>query len=81
MSRKNSLCCASPFREGFSIEEVHEHSKIDPWFLEQIKEIIDIEDSIKASGAPYSLNELQFIKSKGFSDNRIAELLNLKLRE
>ena len=44
------LYVAQAFREGFSIEEVHEHSKIDPWFLEQIKEIIDIEDSIKASG-------------------------------
>ena len=72
------LYVAQAFREGFSIEEVHEHSKIDPWFLEQIKEIIDIEDSIKASGAPNSFEELQFIKSKGFSDNRIAELLNLK---
>ncbi|MGY8976317.1 MAG: carbamoyl-phosphate synthase large subunit, partial [Alphaproteobacteria bacterium] len=72
------LYVAQAFREGFLSEEVHEHSKIDPWFLEQIKEIIDIESSIKASGVPNSFEELQFIKSKGFSDNRIAELLNVK---
>ena len=72
------LYIAQAFREGMSLKNIHETSKIDSWFLEQIEEIINIEKSIKCSEIPSSFDELQFIKSKGFSDNRIAKLLNVK---
>ena len=72
------LYIAQAYREGFTVKEIHEASKIDPWFLEQIEEIVNIENSIQNSKIPNSFEELQFIKSKGFSDNRIAELLNIK---
>ena len=71
------LYVAQAFREGFNIKEIFDCCKIDPWFLSQIEEIIDIENSIKVSGLPNNYDQLQFIKSKGFSDNRIANLLEI----
>jgi len=71
------LYVAQAFREGFNIKEIFDCCKIDPWFLSQIEEIIDIENSIKISSLPNNYDQLQFIKSKGFSDNRIANLLGI----
>ena len=71
------LYVAQAFREGFNIKEIFDCCKIDPWFLSQIEEIIDIENSIKVSGLPNNYDQLHFIKSKGFSDNRIANLLEV----
>ena len=67
------------FREGLSIEEVFQHSKIDPWFLNQIKDLIDTEQEIKAfeidSLSPQKIYE---VKRKGFSDSRIAYLMRCR---
>jgi len=67
------------FREGLSIKEVFQHSKIDPWFLNQIKDLIDTEQEIKAfeidSLSPQKIYE---VKRKGFSDSRIAYLMRCR---
>ncbi|WP_297362228.1 carbamoyl-phosphate synthase large subunit [Thauera sp.] len=65
------------FREGMSLEQVFNLSKIDPWFLAQIEDIVLSEKalagrSLKALQAP----ELRELKKKGFSDRRLAKLLN-----
>ena len=67
---------ADGFRNGLTTEEVFEYSKIDPWFLIQIKDLIDIEVSLEN----VSLKELDYeqlygLKRKGFSDSRIGELI------
>jgi len=85
---------AQALREGMSIQEIHELTWIDPWFLYNIKQIIDIEEKIKdyAKGikkemslslAPYLIPEdlLTEAKGYGFSDKRIAELLNVEEAE
>jgi carbamoyl-phosphate synthase large subunit len=64
------------FAQGFTIEEVHQLTHIDPWFLVQIKEIIDIElwlekQSLEAIDKTTLLN----LKKKGFADRRLAKLL------
>ena len=64
------------FAQGFTIEEVHQLTHIDPWFLVQIKEIIDIElwlekQSLEAIDKTNLLN----LKKKGFADRRLAKLL------
>lgn len=68
------------FRSGMSIEEINGISNIDPWFLEQIREIVDMEGDIRnASNGDISLTDpglLRRAKEFGFSDHRIAELLN-----
>ena len=54
------------FAQGFTIEEVHALTKIDPWFLAQVKEIVDIE---------LQLDTLRTLKEKGYSDRRLGYLL------
>ena len=67
------------FRLGMSIEEVFGHSSIDPWFLHQIKNIIDIEkDLLGTSLNDLSKENLFQLKQKGFSDRRLATLLKVK---
>lgn len=72
---------AQALREGMSIQEIHELTRIDPWFLNNIKQIVDMEAEIKGLGVR-GFNDSTFIpllrkaKEYGFSDRRIAALLN-----
>src|SRR5204862_4223295 len=65
------------FENGFSLDEVHRLTRIDPWFLDQIKQIVELEmelDDLKLEEIdPYTLLSL---KRKGFSDRRLAHLFN-----
>ena len=64
------------------MEEVFEFSKIDPWFLVQIKDLIDEEKSLKKlSLSELGFQELYDLKRKGFSDSRIAHLLECSEEE
>ncbi|MDD5036567.1 MAG: carbamoyl-phosphate synthase large subunit, partial [Methylococcaceae bacterium] len=68
---------ADAFRAGWSLEQVQEYSKIDPWFLAQIEELIEEEKSLaKRTLATLSLKEIFELKRKGFSDSRLARLLD-----
>ncbi|MDC6484541.1 carbamoyl-phosphate synthase large subunit [Methylophilaceae bacterium] len=70
------------FRIGLSIEEIFQHSKIDPWFLYQIKDLIETEEKIKETNLKsFSAEKLFNIKRKGFSDSRIAKLINKKTKD
>ncbi len=70
------------FAQGFTMEEVHQLTKIDPWFLAQIKEIIDIELWLeKQTIAALDKDTLLALKKKGFSDRRLATLLKVEDRE
>ncbi len=63
------------FRAGLSVEEVHALSAIDPWFLDQIEELIVIEREVARDGLPaLDAARLRTLKRKGFSDARIATL-------
>ena len=64
------------FGQGFTIEEVHQLTKIDRWFLSQIKEIVDIELKLdKMVIGDLDRDSLRILKQKGFSDRRLAYLL------
>lgn len=68
---------ADAYRENYSTETIHQYTHIDPWFLSQIKDLIEIEKEIKnISVLSLSYDDFIFLKRKGFSDNRIAELTN-----
>ncbi|MCE2871477.1 MAG: carbamoyl-phosphate synthase large subunit [Oxalobacteraceae bacterium] len=70
------------FAQGFTVEEVHQLTKIDPWFLVQIKEIIDIELWLETQKISDVTKEtLLALKRKGFSDRRLAKLLKVEDRE
>lgn len=81
---------AQAFRNGMSVDEIYELTKIDPWFLNNIKQILEMEDRIKSyakgikdektkSLAHYLLPKDLLIeaKIKGFSDRSIARLLKV----
>ncbi|MEZ5870708.1 MAG: carbamoyl-phosphate synthase large subunit [Nitratireductor sp.] len=65
---------AQALREGWSTEQVHQSCKIDPWFLEQIAEIIAMEARIREHGLPQDAQNLRMLKAMGFSDARLASL-------
>jgi carbamoyl-phosphate synthase large subunit len=73
---------ADGFRLGMTVEEMFSLSKIDPWFLHQVRQIIEMEKELKASGAsvmtdrtPSLDHPLRRAKEYGFSDRRLARLL------
>ena len=64
------------FAAGWTMEEVHQFTKIDPWFLVQIEEIVKIELALeKTSLEAIDADTLRGLKKKGFSDRRLAKLL------
>lgn len=70
---------ADAFRLGYTVNEAYNATKIDPWFLVQIKELVDIEARIKQTPIEsIGKEEMLFLKKKGFSDRRLAKLLNVK---
>jgi carbamoyl-phosphate synthase large subunit len=67
---------ADAFRMGMGLDEIYEETKVDPWFLEQIEELISIENTLKQHTIDgLSAAEWRFLKQKGFSDRRLAKLL------
>ncbi|MFN3544348.1 MAG: carbamoyl-phosphate synthase large subunit [Thiobacillus sp.] len=64
------------FRIGMGLEEIHAISKIDPWFLDQIQGLIEMETALAGrSLAELDLDTLRALKRAGFSDRRLAKLL------
>ena len=73
---------ADAFGIGMSLEEIHGYTKIDPWFLAQIKELVDRELAIeKKTLEQIDADEMREIKRMGFSDRRLAHLLKRKEAE
>ena len=74
---KRILYVAQAFRDGFGIDEIYEYTKIDPWFLQQIKEIVEFESKIDMD----IINNAELLrkaKTIGFSDKMIAKLVDEK---
>ncbi|HVQ32462.1 MAG TPA: carbamoyl-phosphate synthase large subunit, partial [Lysobacter sp.] len=64
------------FRAGMSVEDVHALSFVDPWFLDQIEELIAVEREVTSLGLDgLDARRLRQLKRKGFSDARIAQLV------
>ncbi|MEL7128077.1 MAG: carbamoyl-phosphate synthase large subunit [Pseudomonadota bacterium] len=68
------LITAEAFRRGLTVEEVHRITSIDPWFLRQIAEIVDVEAGVRRDGLPEVAEDILALKSMGFSDARLAKL-------
>jgi carbamoyl-phosphate synthase large subunit len=72
---------ADAFRLGWSVEELFAATKIDPWFLNQIRELVDREGQLvssSANGAQPSIDTVIDAKQQGFSDLRLAHLFNVR---
>lgn len=67
------------FRIGMTLDEVHQMTDIDMWFLVQIKELVDIEKRVaQVKLEDITKEEMLFLKKKGFSDKRLASVLGVK---
>ena len=72
------LYVAQAFREGYSLDKIYDLTKIDPWYLVYIEDLMNIESELKNKEID-SINheKMQSLKSKGFSDARLANLLSV----
>ena len=73
------LYVADALRHGYSYEDVAKLTNIDPWFLVQIADLVDSEDVMRQAGlAGLDANLMRAMKRKGFSDARIAHILQVE---
>ncbi len=70
------LMAAQALRAGLSVEEIHEASKFDPWFLRELEKIVAAEREVSANGLPKGATGLRRLKAMGFSDKRLSVLAN-----
>ncbi|ADZ69688.1 carbamoyl-phosphate synthase large subunit [Polymorphum gilvum] len=71
------LNVAQAIRLGTPVDQVHQLCGIDPWFLEQIRHIVEMEARIRTQGLPGNAPMLRRLKGMGFSDARLAALAGL----
>ena len=64
-------------RLGASDELIFNACRIDPWFLAQIRTLIDTEAQVRAHGLPKTPGAFRALKAKGFSDARLARLAGI----
>jgi carbamoyl-phosphate synthase large subunit len=68
------LVVGQALRLGMSVEEIHDASKIDPWFIARIAEIVALERKVQKFGLPMDAENFRALKFAGFSDVRLATL-------
>ncbi|CAN0562259.1 unnamed protein product, partial [Ectocarpus sp. 12 AP-2014] len=68
------LKVAQVMRAGATDEQVHAACKIDPWFIAQMRQIIDLESRVKTHGLPDNAEWMRELKANGFSDARLGSL-------
>jgi carbamoyl-phosphate synthase large subunit len=75
------LNVAQAMRLGMSVEEIYEASGINPWFLDQIAGILEMEAKVRKLGLPQDAANLRKLKAMGFSDARLASLANVEAND
>src|ERR1700756_4900386 len=73
------LKVAQAMRLGLGDEQTHASCRVDPWFLAQIRGIVDTEAEIRQKGLPATAGALRRLKGMGFSDARLAKLTGLAI--
>ena len=68
------LKVAQAMRLGFSDQDIHGSCKIDPWFLAEIRDLVETEAQIRDKGLPTTAGALRRLKAMGFSDARLGKL-------
>jgi carbamoyl-phosphate synthase large subunit len=73
-SQDGLLKVAQAMRLGFTDAEIHSACKVDPWFLAQVRDIVETEAEIRSKGLPKTAGAFRRLKAMGFSDARLARL-------
>ncbi|MFL5185310.1 MAG: carbamoyl-phosphate synthase large subunit, partial [Microvirga sp.] len=71
------LKVAQAMRLGFSDQDIHGSCKIDPWFLAEIRDLVETEAQIRDKGLPTTAGALRRLKAMGFSDARLGKLTGI----
>ena len=71
------LLIAQAYRHGLTTAEIHAACHYEPWFLERVREIVEIEELVRQNGLPRDRTGLLRLKQMGFSDARLARLSGL----
>jgi carbamoyl-phosphate synthase large subunit len=66
------------FKSGLSIQQIHDLTFIDPWFLYQLQELVQIEEELRAAGSLENASRELLLKAKrnGFADRQLATIWN-----
>ncbi len=75
------LMTAQAMRQGFTVEEIHDLTKYDPWFLRQIEALVREEARVRADGLPQTPQAWKRLKGMGFSDARLGQLTGTPVAE
>jgi carbamoyl-phosphate synthase large subunit len=68
------LVAAEALRQGFTVERINQIAGFDPWFLQRLQEIVDVEAEVRSKGLPNDAAGMRRLKAMGFSDARLAQL-------
>jgi carbamoyl-phosphate synthase large subunit len=71
------LLIAQAYRHGLTTAEIHAACQFNTWFLERIREIVEIEETVRRDGLPSDRTEFLRLKQMGFSDARLGKLAGL----
>jgi carbamoyl-phosphate synthase large subunit len=75
------LMAAQALRAGLSVEDIHDTTKFDPWFIRELARIVEAEQAVEAVGLPSNPTALRRLKALGFSDMRLAQLADTTVAE
>jgi carbamoyl-phosphate synthase large subunit len=75
------LTVAQAMRAGASDAHIYRSCRIDPWFLAEIRGIVEMEAEVRAKGLPHTVGALRRLKAMGFSDARLARLTGLSTEQ
>jgi carbamoyl-phosphate synthase large subunit len=75
------LKVAQAMRLGIDDEQIHASCKIDPWFLAQIRGIVEMEEEIRKKGLPTTPGAMRRLKAMGFSDARLGKLTGISAED
>ncbi|MGD8766840.1 MAG: carbamoyl-phosphate synthase large subunit [Methyloceanibacter sp.] len=75
------LKVAQALRLGVDHEQIYDSCRIDPWFIRQLQDIIDMETKVREHGLPTTAGAFHSVKSMGFSDERLAMLADVTTSE
>jgi carbamoyl-phosphate synthase large subunit len=75
------VMAAQALRAGLSVEDIHDITKFDPWFLRELARIVEAEHGVEAVGLPSNPTALRRLKAMGFSDSRLGQLAGTNAAE
>tara|TARA_R110000787_G_scaffold16622_4_gene50248 strand:- start:529 stop:3774 length:3246 start_codon:yes stop_codon:yes gene_type:complete len=75
------LVIAQAVRHGMTVDEIAAACLFEPWFIRQIADLVAVEEDVRANGLPSDAPTMLWLKSQGFSDERLATLADVSVKQ